>query len=89
MTFGVYSLVRYGWKSINIEQKLSMVGIAIGMFMIVYAFSFDDKYRMYVGISGYILAMFCSVTYGLFKYFPVLRQSKQRVPQKTISDFVR
>ena len=84
----VYNLIKDGWKSINTEQKLSMLGIAIGMFMTVYAFSID-KYGMYVGVSGYALTMICSVGYGLFKYFPILRRSKQKIQQKILSDYVR
>ena len=50
--------------------------MAIDMFMTVYAFSID-KYRMYVEVSGYVLVMFYSIGYGLFKYFPIIRSSKR------------
>lgn len=82
----IYNLVRNGWKSINTEQKICLAGIVIGMVMVVYAF--DSKYGVYIGVSGYVLTMFCSVGYGLSKYFPILRGSKQKIPQKTISDYV-
>jgi hypothetical protein len=91
----IYNLVRYGWKSINTEQRLSMAGIVqrlsmagivIGMVMIVYAF--HSNYGLYIGVSGYVLTLFCSVGYGLFKYFPILKRSKQKIPQKTINDYV-
>ena len=72
----ISNLVRDGLKSINTEQKICLTGMAIGMFMTVYAFSID-KYKMYVWISGYALAMLCSICYGLFKYFPILRRSKR------------
>jgi hypothetical protein len=83
----IYNLVRDGWKSINTEQKLLMAGIVIGMVMVTYAF--NSNYGLYIGVSGYILTMFCSVCYGLFRYFPILKKSKQRIPQKTINDYVR
>jgi hypothetical protein len=87
----IYNLVRDGWKSINIEQKLSLAGIVIGMIIIDYAFcyAFHNKYGWIIAAFGYTLAMFCSLGYALFKYFPILKQSKQRIPQKTISDYVR
>jgi len=83
----IYNLVRDGWKSINTEQKICMTGIVIGMIMITYAF--HSKYGLYIAVSGYILTTFCSVGYGLFKYFPMFTKSKQKIPQKTISDYVR
>ncbi len=85
----IYGLIRDGWKSINTEQKICLTGIVIGMIMIVYAFlyAFHSRYGLYICVSGYVLTMFCSVGYGLFKYFPILRWSKQKIPQKTISDY--
>lgn len=91
MTFGIvktiYYLVRDGWKSINTEQKICLAGIVIGMVMIAYAFY--SEYALYMAVSGYALSIFCSVGYGLFKYFPVIKKSRQRIPQKTISDYIR
>ena len=83
----IYNLVRDGWKSINTEQKICLAGIVIGMVMV--ASAFYSKYGLYMAVSGYTLAMFCSVGYGLFKYFPILTKSKQRIQQKTINDHIR
>ncbi len=80
------SIIIDGWKSINTEQKLSLVGLLIGIFMVVYAF--ESKYGLYIAISGYILAMFCSIGYALFQYFPILKKSKQRIPQKVLKDYI-
>ncbi len=83
----VYNFVRDGWKSINTEQKICLTGIVIGMAMVVCAFY--SKYGLYIAVSGYVLTMFCSVGYGLFRYFPMFTKSKQKIPQKTISDYIR
>jgi hypothetical protein len=80
------NIIRGRWKSINTEQKFSLIGILIGIFMVVYAF--ESKYGLYIGLSGYILTMFCSVSYELLKYFPILKKSKQRIPQKTLKDYI-
>lgn len=80
------NIIRDGWESINTEQKLTLVGLLIGIVMVVYAF--ESKYGLYIGVSGYILTMFCSIGYALFRYFPILKKSKQRIPQKTIKDYI-
>lgn len=86
----IYNLVRDGWKSINTEQRICLAGIVIGMIMIVYTFlyAFHSRHGLYIRVSGYVMTMFCSVGYGLFKYFPMFTKSKQKIPQKTISDYV-
>lgn len=85
----IYNLVRNGWRGINTEQKLSIAGMVTGMIMIYYAFLYvyPGKYAFYIAASGYILAMFCILCYSLFKYFPIFERSKQKIPQKTISDY--
>jgi hypothetical protein len=86
----IYNMVRVGWGSINIEQKLSLAGIMTGIIMIYYVFcyAFDSKYGLYIAISGYTLAMFCILGYSLFKYFPVFDRSKRKIPQRTINYYV-